>query len=384
MKNILYILSISAILSNCDSKKTEVKTTDTASLTEKTLFLSDSQVNNMQLNIQKIKYAQINPEIQASGKVSLLPNSEALVSAYLPGRIIKIFVLEGQYVSKGSPIVELTGMEIIELQQSFYAARNEANFLKLEFERQKDLRSKNIGAVAEFQAIESKFLISQNQMESFGEKLKVLGIYPPEGDSLKKADVKKSIIVTSPIEGYIFSLPALLGKKVDESDELATIINTSMLYAEIMVFEKDIDLVKSGLVVDIDFVNQSLPNIKGIIQSVSKSIDPDTRAVKVYVKFEQGRETNVLPEMAVKTKIICEKEAYKSIIVPESAIVKEGEFEYVFTATPSNNGYDVKKIKINTLNSDANFVSVSGLDSTQQTLIVTENTYLVNVEWAKK
>jgi cobalt-zinc-cadmium efflux system membrane fusion protein len=379
MKNILLIISILFITAcNTESKKQEHEVS-------KSLELTDKQLETMDVTLDKIKMQTIQPIVYATGKLDLVPNSKAIVSSNIEGKVEKILVVEGGFVEKGDPLLIVNSMELIELQQNYLTARNEAALLSNEYERQKQLRSRNIGSLAEFQTTETKYLIAKNTEESIGEKLKLLGVGLAQLQNKENSNVINQLNITAPITGYVFKLHAILGMSVDSKTEMVEIINLTKFHADIDVYEKDIDLIHEGQKVEIEFINQSIPKAEGVITYILKSIDPETRAVPVHVNFYPPKNTIVLPEMAVKVKITGKAGNELKPTIPLSALLQQGELFYIYYAIKNGDKYQFKKIKVSVGENDGNFTEITYSETLpKEALIVYQNAYMVDAEAKKK
>ena len=349
------------------------------------LQLSPSQLKAMDIAMGKLEKNVIKPVVYATGKVILLPNSEAVVSSNVPGKVEKILVLEGQDVKKGQPLLVVSSMQLIELQQNYLAARNDAAFMLLEYERQQELRKKNIGALSEYQTVEAKYLTAKNTEESIGEKLKLLGVNLKQLQNKGMSNVINKINIVSPIEGAVFKLPAVVGRSIDPNTELVQVINLTRLRADIDLYEKDIDLVREGQEVEIEFLNQNIPKVTGKISQIIESIDPESRSVPVYVTFTPPKGKLVFPEMAIKVKITGAVGNDPKPTVPMSALIQEGELYYIYYALKKDDKFEFHKVKVTPGENDDVITEIAFTEKIPaQAFIVYENAYLIDAENKKR
>ncbi|MFN8416322.1 MAG: efflux RND transporter periplasmic adaptor subunit [Cytophagaceae bacterium] len=374
----LYILIISSLLYSCSE---EIKTETTT----KSFSLNKKQMSVMNIGLSPVLKTRIQPIVVTTGKVSMAPNSVAIVSTNIRGKISEILVREGAHVAKGQPLLRISSMEFIELQQNYLSAKNDAQLMTLEYERQRKLRQENIGALAEYQAVESKYFSALNTVESIGEKLKLLGVNLDDYNDRSKANVKNTITLVSPISGSVFKIKSTIGMFVDPTTELVEVYNLDKLYADIDIYEKDIDLISEGQPVTIEFLNQNAPKVTGNITYILKAIDPAAKAVPVHVSFTPPKDVNVLPEMGVKVRIEGKASKQPVIAVPQSALLQEGELFYVFLAEAgSNESYQFKKVKVLLGDSDGKLVEIkTGEGIIEGSSVVNENVYLINAERKK-
>ena len=96
--------------------------------------------------------------------------------------------------------------------------------------------------MADFQAIESKYFNALNMKSSLGGKLLLIGIDTTLLKENNETPILNAIDVRSPIDGYLFDLAVTMGQRIEPNAELARIIDLSAMYAEVNVYEKDVDL----------------------------------------------------------------------------------------------------------------------------------------------
>lgn len=351
----------------------------------KYLELSENQLKSMAIPLGDLKSQSIKPVVYATGKVILLPNSEAIVSSNVSGKIENILVVEGEDVKKGQPLLVVSSMQLIELQQTYLAARNDADFMQLEYARQNELRKNNIGALSEFQTVASKYLTAKNSEESIGEKLKLLGIDLNQLKNKEMSNVVNRLNIVSPIEGAVFKLPAVKGMSIDPNTELVKLLNLTRLRADIDLYEKDIDLVREGQEVEIEFLNQSIPKVIGHIAQIIESIDPESHSVPVYVNFTPPKGKQVFPEMAIKVKITSDKGKAPKNTVPMSALLQEGELYYIYYAVKKDSIYEFHKLKVTPVENDDVFTEIDFTEKIPANAkIIYENVYLIEAENKKR
>jgi membrane fusion protein, heavy metal efflux system len=387
MKNILFYITTATIitLASCHGNK-EAKESNNDSL-DFVVSLSKAEMTRMDIRTGMISKGVISIVIRGTGKIKITPNCDAIVSSCIPGKVTKIYALEGQTLKKGQPIFNFSSFELIELQQSYLVSKNDANFYKLEYDRQKELRTKNIGSLADFQSIESKYYTAISNKESLGEKLLLIGINPSRLEEEKENFITNSIDIASPIDGYLFKLSVTMGQRIEQNAELAKIVDLSSMYAEVNVFEKDVDLLNEGQEVFVDFVNESLEHQTGYIYNISRSIDPDTRSIKVYVRFKNLTSSKILPGMAIKTEIRGTRAlSDKHFIIPVTGLLQEGELYYIFIVKgESSKDLTFKKTKVFLGENDGDHSEITLAEKTTDSInIVTQNVYLVNNELSKK
>jgi RND family efflux transporter MFP subunit len=381
MKNLFILLFILSLLS-CGEKKTASIATDenttVVSIADSSLVLMD-----VQLTAPEIK--QVESNIYLAGKVMAIPNFRASVSTDISGKIDNIMVREGTYVKKGMPLMSLRSMEVIELQNQFFEARAQRDFLQLEFKRQEELIKNNIGALVDFQTTESKLRAAESKVNALQAKLMLLG-YSKE--FINNPEVASNVMILAPIDGYVFKLPVQIGMLATTDVTLAEIVNNRELMADVFVYDKDLDNITEGQPVEIDFITHSYPSVIGSVAHISRAIDPQTKAVTVHVKFTAPADKLVLPDMSVRCVIVKKESLTPKLTVPLAAILTEEDHHFVylsFTNENKNKETMMHKYRVSLGNQNEKQVQIAfANEPTGDYRIVTKNVMIVENERKKK
>jgi RND family efflux transporter MFP subunit len=381
MKNLFILLFILSLLS-CGEKKTASIATDenttVVSIADSSLVLMD-----VQLTAPEIK--QVESNIYLAGKVMAIPNFRASVSTDISGKIDNIMVREGTYVKKGMPLMSLRSMEVIELQNQFFEARAQRDFLQLEFKRQEELIKNNIGALVDFQTTESKLRAAESKVNALQAKLMLLG-YSKE--FINNPEVASNVMILAPIDGYVFKLPVQIGMLATTDVTLAEIVNNRELMADVFVYDKDLDNITEGQPVEIDFITHSYPSVIGSVAHISRAIDPQTKAVTVHVKFTAPPDKLVLPDMSVRCVIVKKESLTPKLTVPLAAILTEEDHHFVylsFTNENKNKETMMHKYRVSLGNQNEKQVQIEfANEPTGDYRIVTKNVMIVENERKKK
>lgn len=375
MKNIFlaYIFVAIGLLSGCSEEKKAVETPK-ASNTD-FLVLTESQLATLNIKFAKPDRKQIVENIYLNGKVKSLPNLSATVSSNIEGKVEKIFVVEGSIVRKGQALMTLSSMELIELQNAYMTAESETDFSTIELDRQKELIKNNVGALVDLQTAEAKYNSCLSREKTLKAKLDLLGISVTNLQDPKNVNVATAVTIESPIDGYVINLPVSVGVLASVQTVLAEIVNVSELHAEIYVYDKDIDLVQDGQTVEIDFVNHALATVKGTVQSISRSIDPETKAIEVHVTFSAPKGALVLPGMSVRAIVLNKDKDVTAHAVPLSAVLQEEDNYFVFgTESAIGSGkLNIKKYKVNLGSKDENYTEVIFPNEVSDKLTIAQN-----------
>ena len=171
---IIFLLAVA--ISSCGSKKQTAAETAIDSTVSNTVVLTKDKQKMMNLQVKAAERKPVTINFSANGKVVVLSQNREVLTARINGSVQKILVLEGQKISKGQVLMEISSGEFIQLQENYLSAKAEIGFLKSDYERQRKLKEADISAGKELQQAESKYLSCVTRLRSAEARLKYLGV----------------------------------------------------------------------------------------------------------------------------------------------------------------------------------------------------------------
>lgn len=287
--------------------------------------LSQKQLNTVGIELGNIRQIELGNGLRVTGTIEVNPSASAEVAPMLPGIVVAINAVEGQTITQGTPIAYIENADIIETQQQYLEALDEAALAKSEYERQKALNEQGAGVLKNLQQAETTYNIANIRVEGLVSRLKVADISPAavtEGKFVTRVPVK------APISGTITKINAVVGSYADMSTPLLTIINNQGIYASLRVYEQDVERLRVGQNVEIRPTNAEGAPIAGVIEKINQTINPETKAMSVRVRITQGKAPMLLSGMAINALINTGTQLVMAL--PEGAFVSSGGKSYVF------------------------------------------------------
>lgn len=343
----IFLIVFSLGCGNKDDVKTETDTTHTEASDEHSfhaedepedkhegeIALSGEQIKIMDIVLVKIENQNIDGYIKANGEIMINPDNESKVGGIIPGRVKKIYVKEGSFVRAGQTLAVIENPDLINVQVDYINAKNEFEFARQEYERQQKLNSDNIGSKKNLAEIESNYKRSLANYKTLEEKLSTYKISKNRFDNIYQdtvANLQKNYSITAPISGNIVSRMITIGQYVEPSMDMFHIVNTSIVFVDLSIFEKDLPYVNVGQKVIIEMNTTSTKEYEGKISFINKVFDDKNRTVKVRVSIN-NKAQELYPFMFVTAKIYINDG--NVLAVPISAIETEGERKYIFIKT---------------------------------------------------
>jgi len=295
--------------------------------------LTQEQIDLMGIELSGIEARNINGYIKVNGELMMNQENESKVGSIIPGRVQKIYVKEGSFVRAGQTLAVIENPDLINVQVDYINAKNDFEFAKQEYDRQQKLSSDNIGSKKNLAEIESNYKRAMANYKTLGEKLNGYKISKNRIENIytdSSADLQKSYVISAPISGNVVSRMITIGQYVEPSTEMFHIVNTTSLFADLSIYEKDLKYVRSGQKVVIESGSNPGKVYEGNVSFINKVFDDVNRSVKVRVTVKNTSQ-ELYPFMFVTAKIYVTDESVMS--VPVSAIETEGENKYVFVKT---------------------------------------------------
>lgn len=350
------------MVTSCQSKPAE---TETEPSNTSILHLTDGQVKNLDLKLGQLEKKSMAQTIQLNGKIDVPPQNMVTISVPLGGYVKETHLLPGLHIKKGESIAEIEGQQYIQLQQDFLTIKTKLNYVEKEYARQKLLNESKAGSDKVFQQTESEYMSMKIELKSLYEKLKLIGINP---EKLNEQTISKSILVYSPIDGFVSKVNVNIGKYVNPADILFELVNPSDIHLALTVFEKDIDKLFVGQKLQA-YTNQN-PQKKYTCEIIliGKDISSDKHLV-VHCHFENYDQT-LVPGMYLSAEI--ELKPNESDAIAESAVVEYEGQHYVFESLGNN---DYKMIQVQTDITQHGYITLIEADTLKNKKLVVNDAY---------
>jgi membrane fusion protein, heavy metal efflux system len=342
------------------------------------VMLTQQQFEALKMKIDSIALRNMSGYVEANGTLEVPPQSEAAITSVVGANVVSIEVIEGDKVNKGQVVAYLSHPNIIQMQTNYLNAYSDSNFLKKNYERQQKLFNAGVGSGANFQKAEAEYEASKAMVNGMAAQLQLLNI---STTSVRNGSIAQRISLRSPIDGFVQKVGVKTGQYVEPQTELFEIVNTHHVHADLMVFEKDVYKVKKGQ--KVTFTLQSIQDeeLTAEIYSVSKTFEDNPKAVHVHAEIE-NKKGNLIPGMYIQGKI--QTENSETMALPESAIVKEGDRFFVFSAERENNNWSFKPIEVILGAKDGTWIAVQFTeDINPKTKFAYNNAYYLIAEMKK-
>jgi HlyD family secretion protein len=220
------------------------------------LNLRTQREKTVKVTIEKVKRQDLTSIVSASGEVK--PKKSINISAQVPGRIIKIGVIEGQEVKAGDFLLKLdsTQYEANADRDRFFIQSSKADLIEAQarlqrdkdsYERQKKLFAEQLISRDQLESFKAQYDVSDAQVNGIQFQIK-----QAEASLKSTLDNLNKTVFVAPRDGIITSLrveegeTAIVGTMNNPGTVLMTIADLSVMEVEVQVDETDVVGVRLG------------------------------------------------------------------------------------------------------------------------------------------
>ena len=189
--------------------------------------------------------------------------------------------------------------------------------------REQAIRHQGLRVSREVTEAETEVRLAEEEVRKADEALVVLGASPGEEGN--------EVAIPAPRGGVVVSRPVTLGEAVETDEELFTLLETSHLWLEVGIPERDLSQARVGSPVRLQV--QACPGrtFLGRIDSLAPALDEGTRTARARVSIDNP-EGLLKPGMFASVSVGVGV-AGKVLAVPESALQTVGDQTVVYVAT---------------------------------------------------
>lgn len=338
LKWMISIIFLTILCNACKNNDSNEAQEIPSNVNENRLELTTPQLRNANLSFCTLRNEQIPTRLILHGKIDVPPQNMVSVSVPLGGYLRSTSLLPGMHVRKGQVIATMEDQQYVQMQEDYLSAVNTLGLYRKEFQRQKELNQSKAVSDKVYQQAESNFRGQEIVVNALREKLKLINV---QTNSLTPGSISRTILVYSPIDGFVSNVKVNVGKYVNPSEVLFELVNPSDIHLNLTVFEKDIEKLNIGQQVWAYTNNDSTKKYLCEVILLGKDISMD-RSVEVHCHFVDY-DKSLLPGMYMNAEV--ELQSSIANAVPEEAVVRFESRHYVFVQK-SEKVFEMKEVKI--------------------------------------
>ncbi len=371
IKTVLLLVIATTFIACGNSKPAEK---EAATVVETVVNLTNDQLKNANIGLGKLEQKTVSSILKVNGKIDVPPQNMVSVSVPLGGYLKSTKLLPGMHVNKGEVIAVMEDQQYIQIQQDYLMAKAKLVYSTSEYNRQKELNLSKASSDKVFQQTEAEFSTQKIMVKALSEKLKLIGINP---EKINENTISKSINVYSPINGFVTLVNVNIGKYTQPSEVLFELVNPTDIHLALTIFEKDLGQIAIGQKL-LAYTNNK-PNVKHPCEIilVGQTISSD-RITEVHCHFLDYDKT-LLPGMYMNAEIELKKN--DAFVLPEDAIVRFENIQYVFVEKDKNN---FEMVPVTTGSVEKGFIEILDAEKLVAKNIVTKGAYSILMKTKNK
>ncbi|QCR21110.1 efflux RND transporter periplasmic adaptor subunit [Pontibacter sp. SGAir0037] len=247
---------------------------------------------------KNIKLADVAPAtehhyIQLTGRVMSNPEKYYRFVPLLDGVVSKVNFSLGDYVKKGTVLLEVRSPELSSLNAELRTGQAQLKLAQRQLSATQEMFDD--GVASERELIEAQQDVEMARLE-ITKVQENLGIY---GGSLERG----VLIIRAPFNGYIVSKNIVSGQQIEAGDEpLFSVSDLEEVWVMANVYAGNLSTVKQGMEVEVRASAYPDQVFKGKIDRLANTFDTEERVLKARISI-QNRDLLLKPEMFVNVSV---------------------------------------------------------------------------------
>jgi len=249
------------------------------------LTLNETGQKLAEIETVQVKYGEVSNEVRLVGKVGYDETRLAFISAWVPGRIDRLFVdFTGIKVRKGDHLIKLYSPELLTTQEEYLQA----------IKNLEETKNSQLSVIRD---------TAGTTLESAKEKLRLYGITKEQIEEIvKRGTPDEHMTIYSPVAGTVIHKNGFEGMYVKTGDKIYTIADLSKVWLFLEAYESDLQWLHYGQ--DVKIETESYPGkiFNGKVAFIDPFVDEKTRTIKLRVNVDNRSEL-LKPGMFVRATI---------------------------------------------------------------------------------
>ncbi len=279
------------------------------------LLIAQTSVINAQMPdkpldviVQAAAAQELKNDIEALG--NLYANESTVLTAKTTKTVTQINFTDGQRVSKGATLVEMTNNEEAALMEA-------ANYNVIEAKKQLD-RAKSLSATGAVPAA----LLDQHQRD-----------YETSRAQLRALEARlKDLRIIAPFSGVVGIRSISVGSLITPGQEIVTLNDDSKMKLDFTVPAIYLRGLRVGLPIEATSYDLENKIFKGVISSIDNKVDEATRAIKVRALVENSQHEL---KQGMLMSLVIHASSRQALAISEAALVPMGSNNFVFVLQKS-------------------------------------------------
>jgi membrane fusion protein, heavy metal efflux system len=336
MKPVILFLALAAMLGmgGCGSGEEAKEATSNSSSTNTNELVAPDAKGIQTISVRSTAIPEY---LELPAHIETDPTSVVHVFSPAGGRIVEMKVRPWDHVEKGQMLATLESSDLARAVAEYHKALADDQVKQKQLSRSEDLFTHHAISEREYQQAQGDAEQSKAEVAAAREQVSVFGMDPDQAST--------HLFVTAPRSGVILDTGATSGEfsqALAASTPLCTIADITTVWAIGDIYEKDLTSAKEGEPAQVTLNAYPNEHWTGRVSVVSSAVDPATRTLRVRVVLPNpgGR---IKPAMFGTIRLL--RSEAQGILVPTSAVVREGNDSYLFVSQ-GNGRFERRAVKI--------------------------------------
>ena len=260
-----------------------------------------------------------------NGRIAYDEDVTARISSPVAGRIVRLHAAAGDSVKAGDVLASIDAPDLALAVADTRKAQADEARKKLTLDRARTLLDAEVVPRKDYEVAAAD--LAQAQAETQRARARLKNLVPAGGGD------ERGLALRSPVAGVVAERRANPALEVQPgmAEPLFVVSNLKRLWVLIDLPEQHLSRVKPGLAVSVSVDAYPGETFRAIVTRIGQVVNPDTR--RVQVRCDLANPEGVLkPEMHARVSLLT-SEGQKAVRLPNSALVTEGLYSFVFVET---------------------------------------------------
>jgi cobalt-zinc-cadmium efflux system membrane fusion protein len=291
--------------------------------------LTADERKSIDLRTARVSRGAARTELRAMGRLMAPQTRMAIISYPFSARVGTVHVQLGEWVREGQPLVTLQSEAVGTARADYYTALADEQLAEQAFERESMLLKGGVGSQKNHQASEAAVKVAQARLEAAEKKLHLLGFTEEQVKTLREQhEISPIITLHAPIAGKVVASRAVLGAVVDQSVEILTLIDPTVLWVDAEIYERDIARIRMGQQVNLTVPAYPGERFQGRVGYIGDVVKDDTQTIVVRADVV-NQQSKLKPGMFASVNFVL-AEAARALVVPRDAVLDDDGEAMVF------------------------------------------------------
>jgi Cu(I)/Ag(I) efflux system membrane fusion protein len=328
---------------------------------DRRLSVSEAGKKLMEISTTPAQRKSIDIDVRMVGKITYDESRVAEISAWVPGRLDKLFVdYTGYVVERGDPLAELYSPQLLAAQEELLQSVN---------------AEREAGEMGS-----SSHEIASRTLEAVRERLALWGLSPEQiGEIEERGTSLPHVTIRAPAGGTVIEKNATEGMYVTTGSTIYTIADLSEVWLELEAYETDLPLVQNAR--EVRFWVEAFPHesFSGKVSFVDPIVDAKTRTIKIRANVD-NRAGKLKPDMFARAVVRSRPSAdgkRPPLVIPATAALVTGTraVVYVEVEGAERPTYEGREVVLGPRVGD-HYVVASGISEGER--VVTEGSFKID------